>query len=40
MNVRGADTVCSNQQSIKVIDSGQVCMLGEFTPYAAPSKAM
>jgi len=40
MNVRGGDTVCSNQQSIKVIDSGQVCMLGEFTPYTPPSKAM
>jgi hypothetical protein len=40
MNVRGGDTVCSNQQSIKVIDSGQVCMLGEFTPYTPPAKAM
>ncbi len=41
MNVRGGDdTVCSNQQSIKVIDSGEVCMLGEFTPYMPPSKPM
>jgi len=40
MDVRGGDTVCSNQQSIKVLESGQVCMLGEFTPYAPPAKAM
>ncbi len=40
MDVRGGDTVCSNQQSIKVIDSGQVCLLGEFTPYTPPSKPM
>jgi hypothetical protein len=38
MNVRGADTVCSNQQSIKVLQSGEVCMLGEFTPYTPPAK--
>jgi hypothetical protein len=40
MDVHGADTVCSNQQAIKVLDSGQVCMLGEFTPYAPPPKPM
>jgi hypothetical protein len=39
MNVSGGvDTVCSNQQSIKVIETGEVCMLGEFTPYEAPAK--
>jgi hypothetical protein len=39
MNVRGGDSVCSNQQSIKVIVTGEVCMLGEFTPYTPPDKA-
>jgi hypothetical protein len=40
MNVRGGnDTVCSNQQSIKVIDSGEVCMLGEFTPVEPKNKS-
>ncbi len=40
MNIKGGnDTVCSNQQSIKVIDSGEVCMLGEFTPYTPPAKS-
>ncbi|MEI9932591.1 MAG: hypothetical protein WDM89_19150 [Rhizomicrobium sp.] len=41
MNVSGgADEVCSNMQSIRVSRSGDVCMLGEFTPYTAPPKAM
>jgi len=40
MVVRGGnESVCSNQQAIKVIDSGEICMLGEFTPYAAPGKS-
>jgi hypothetical protein len=39
MNIRGgADDVCSNQQSIKVIDSGEVCMMGDFTPYSPAPK--
>jgi len=39
MVMRGTDQVCSNQQSIKVIDSGEICMMGEFTPYAPPGKS-
>lgn len=40
MNVAGGnDSVCSNMQSIKVIESGEVCMLGEFTPYSPPGKS-
>lgn len=29
--------VCSNAQGIQVLVTGQVCSLGEFTPYQAPS---
>ena len=29
--VRG-ETVCGNAQAIQVIDNGQVCLLGPFTP--------
>lgn len=40
MNVRGgSDEVCSNQQSIKVLESGNICMMGEFTPYTPPEKS-
>jgi hypothetical protein len=40
MDVKGSvDTVCSNQQSIKVLDSGETCMLGEFAPYSPPGKS-
>jgi len=40
MNVHGGtDEVCSNQQSIKVLESGNICMMGEFTPYAVPEKS-
>jgi len=29
--LRGEDAVCENQVPIRVIESGQVCMLGKFT---------
>jgi hypothetical protein len=28
--IRGADTVCENMQSMRVLHSGQVCVLGKF----------
>lgn len=31
--------ICSNMQSIIVLQSHQLCMLGDFTPYTAPAKA-
>jgi hypothetical protein len=31
------DEVCSNAQGIRVIESGEVCQLGAFTPYAPPA---
>jgi len=39
MDIRGGGEVCSNQQTIKVLVSHQVCQMGEFTPYRAPPKA-
>ena len=27
------DEICSNAVSIQVIETGQVCQLGDFTPY-------
>ena len=30
------DKICSNLQSIRVNQNGNVCMLGAFTPYAPP----
>ena len=35
--LRGGDQVCENQQSLRVLESGQVCVLGKFGP---PPKAM
>lgn len=32
------DEVCSNMQGIRVLRTGEVCMLGAFTPYIAPPK--
>ncbi len=29
----GTDEICSNLQTIRVNDTGQVCLLGAFTPY-------
>jgi hypothetical protein len=40
MVIRGGDdTVCSNQQSIRVLESGEICMMGEFTPYTPSGKS-
>ncbi len=33
--IRG-DEVCANQQVIYVLDRGNPCMLGDFTPYTDP----
>ena len=30
--VRGIGTVCENMQSLRVLNSGQVCVLGQFDP--------
>lgn len=32
------DEVCSNAQAIQVLVTGEICQLGEFTPYTPPSK--
>lgn len=40
--LRGTNQICENQQSLRVLQSGQICMLGRFedkTPPKAPSKA-
>jgi hypothetical protein len=29
----GSDQICSNLQTIRVNDTGETCLLGEFTPY-------
>lgn len=34
--LRGEDAVCDNQVPIRVVESGQVCALGRFTPASAP----
>ena len=33
-----ADEVCSNAQSIAVIETGEACQLGIFTPYTGPEQ--
>jgi len=30
--IRGPEEVCENMQSLRVINSGQVCVLGKFDP--------
>jgi hypothetical protein len=30
------EEICSNAQSISVLETGEVCQLGEFTPYTPP----
>ncbi len=30
--IRGPEEVCENQQSLRVLQSGQVCVLGKFDP--------
>lgn len=37
MNMGPVDTVCSNQQSISVLETHETCMLGEFTPNTPPA---
>jgi hypothetical protein len=32
------DEICSNMQSIRVIESGEICELGTFTPYTPPPR--
>ncbi|MGD0867121.1 MAG: hypothetical protein ABSA49_16365 [Rhizomicrobium sp.] len=35
--VSHVDEVCGNSQAISVIQSGETCTLGPFTPYTAPA---
>ena len=37
--LRGTDQICENQQSIRVMRSGQICMLGPFEQAGTPPKA-
>ena len=38
--IRNPDnTVCDNQETIRVIQSGEICQLGKFTKVPAPMKA-
>lgn len=34
--LRGIPQICENQQTLKVLQSGEVCMLGKFDPPLAP----
>ena len=34
--LRSGDLMCANQQIIRVMQTGNDCVLGEFTPVAAP----
>jgi hypothetical protein len=34
--VRGSGEICGNQQSIRVLQTGAVCLLGPFTPGGEP----
>jgi hypothetical protein len=34
------DQLCSNLEHIHVLRSGEVCLLGEFTPYISPPKIL
>jgi len=38
--VTHGDDICSNMQSISVIETNEVCMLGAFTPEAPPPKTL
>jgi hypothetical protein len=33
------DTICSNMHTIRVLNTGTPCNLGDFTPYAPPPKS-
>jgi hypothetical protein len=37
--IQGPQEVCENQQSLRVLQSGQVCVLGKFDPPQKISKA-
>ena len=40
MNISGGnETICSNQQSIRVLVTNEVCQMGAFTPYTPPPKS-
>jgi hypothetical protein len=34
--IRGTDIVCENEQSLRVLRSGQICVLGKFDPPVNP----
>lgn len=34
--LRGPNDICENMQSIRVLQSGQICVLGRFSPAPAP----
>lgn len=34
--LRGINDICENQQTLRVLKSGEVCMLGKFDPPQAP----
>ncbi len=39
LGIRGGnETICSNQQSIRVLVTNEVCQMGAFTPYTPPAK--
>jgi hypothetical protein len=35
--LRGNNDICENMQSLKVIQSGQICILGKFDPATTPA---
>jgi hypothetical protein len=35
--LRGNNDICENMQSLKVIQSGQICVLGKFDPPVTPA---
>jgi len=40
LNIRGGNNqLCSNQESISVLVTHEVCQMGEFTPYTPPAKS-
>ena len=36
--LRGSDLVCENSQSLRVIQSGEICVLGKFTEQVKAAK--
>jgi hypothetical protein len=37
--IRGSEEVCENEQTLRVLQSGEICMLGKFAPPVAKPKA-